>query len=179
VTATRRRPGRAKGEREALAPLEAAKALSLRLLAVRARSEAEIRSRLARAELSGPADEVLAWLRGLGYLDDAAFARARARALLSPGRLGPREVERRLLRAGLSPSQARAAVLEALRGEEGRAVDVAERELCRILAERRVRQPLEELDDRSRARLARFLSGRGFGSRAVASVLGIFWDGEG
>ncbi|HET6439831.1 MAG TPA: regulatory protein RecX [Anaeromyxobacter sp.] len=177
MTATRRRAGRARSERGELPPIEAAKALSLRLLASRARTEAEIRTRLDRAEFRGQADEVLAWLRSLGYLDDAGLARARARSLLSPGRLGPREVEHRLVRAGLPPAKARAAVEEALRGE-GRSPDAAERELCRILAERKARRPLETLDERARARLARFLAGRGFGGHAVASVLGIFIDGD-
>jgi regulatory protein len=160
-------------------PLARAKAFALRLLAVRTRTEAQIRARLARAELSRHAAEVVAWLRGLGYLDDDAYARAQARAMLAPGKLGPRKAERRLIEAGLSPAEARAAVRRALEGEEGRPFADAERELCRVLAERRAGGPLGELDDRSRARLARFLAGRGFGGSAVASVLGIFEDGEG
>jgi len=160
-------------------PLARAKALALRFLAQRARTEAQLRARLARAELGAQADEVVVWLRGLGYLDDTAYARSRARALLAPGKLGPRKVERRLLEAGLSPAEARAAVRQSLEEREGRSAAAAERELCRILAEQRARGPVEELDARARARLARFLAGRGFGGPAVAAVLGIYEDGEG
>jgi regulatory protein len=159
-------------------PLPRAKALALRLLAIRARTEAQIRARLAREELSEQAEEVLAWLRTLRYLDDGAYARAQARSLLVPGKLGPLKVERRLVQAGLDPTVARAAVREALAGEAGTPPAAAERELCRTLAERRAREPLDQLDDRARARLARFLAGRGFGGSVISAVLGIHVDVE-
>jgi regulatory protein len=113
---------------------------------------------------------VLAWLRGLGYLDDEAYARDRARSLLGPGRAGPRLAERRLVAEGIAPPQARAAVAGALPepGEEARR--------CRALAERRAGRPPRELDDRERARLARWLRGRGFTGGAVASALGVHVD---
>lgn len=158
-------------------PRQRARDLALRLLAVRARTEAQLRARLAREELSAEADEVVAWLRGLGYLDDGAYALAQARALLVPGKLGPLKVERRLVQAGLAPAAARAAVWSALEGDERRAPATAERDLCRALAERRARRPLRELDGRERARLARFLAGRGFAGPVVAAVLGIYVDG--
>ncbi|HYG68088.1 MAG TPA: RecX family transcriptional regulator, partial [Anaeromyxobacteraceae bacterium] len=91
-------------------PLERGKALALRFLAARARTEAQVRARLTKAELDEVADEVVAWLRGLGYLDDAAYARARARSLVARGRAGPRLAERRLLAAGIPSASARAAV---------------------------------------------------------------------
>lgn len=159
-------------------PQARARAFALRLLAVRARTEAQLRARLAREELSDQAEEVLGWLRGLGYLDDAAYALAQARALLAPGKLGPLKVESRLVQAGIAAGEARKAVRQVLEGEEGRAPAAAEKELCRTLAERRARRPLGELDDRERARLARFLAGRGFGGAVVAAVLGIYSDGE-
>ena len=53
----------------AVAPLYAS-------LAATGRTEAQVRARLARAELSSEADAVVTWLLGLGYLDDAAYARA-------------------------------------------------------------------------------------------------------
>jgi regulatory protein len=145
---------------------------------MRARTEAQLRARLAREDLSDQADEAVAWLRGLGYLDDGAYALAQARGLLAPGKLGPLKVERRLVQAGISAADARQAVRQVLEGEEGRAPAAAERELCRTLAERRARRPLAELDGRERARLARFLAGRGFGGSVVAAVLGIYEDAE-
>jgi regulatory protein len=113
---------------------------------------------------------VVEWLRGLGYLDDVAYALDRARSLLRPGRLGPRMAERRLVSAGVPPELALRAVGEALGapGEEARR--------CRHLAEHRARRPLSDLDDRERGRLARFLRGRGFSGTAVASALGVYVD---
>ncbi|WP_242346266.1 regulatory protein RecX [Anaeromyxobacter terrae] len=158
-------------------PLARAKALALRFLASRARTEAQVRARLAKAELSAEADAVVGWLRGLGYLDDAAYARARARALVAPGRLGPRLAERRLRAAGIPDAAARAAIAGAIgdASAEGEGGEVA---LCRALAERRARgAALSALDDRARQRLARFLLGRGFAGPVVARVLGIWEDG--
>jgi regulatory protein len=113
---------------------------------------------------------VVAWLRGLGYLDDVAYALDRARSLLRPGRLGPRMAERRLVDAGVPRPLAQRAVAEAL-GEPGE-----EARRCRVLAERRARRPPGELEDRERARLARFLRGRGFSGAAIASALGVYVD---
>jgi regulatory protein len=162
--------------REPESPLAKAKAMALRALAARARSEAEIRAKLARAELGEVADEVVAWLRGLGYLDDRAFAAARARALLRPGRLGPRMAERRIAAAGVDAPEARGAVAEALElaggGSQG------ELALCRALAQKRVRGDPRALPERDRARLARFLLGRGFSGSAVAQVVGSREDPE-
>src|SRR6185369_2526164 len=56
----------------------------------------------------------IAWLARLGYLDDGAYAGARARALLAPGRLGPRAAERRLRGDGIPPAAARQAVAAAV-----------------------------------------------------------------
>ncbi len=130
-----------------------------------------MRARLSRAGLEAEAGEVVRWLEGLGYLDDAEFARSRARTLLAPGRLGPALAERRIEAAGIPRDDALAAVREAL-GEAG-SQGGAEAELCRALAERRARgRDLAALDERERARLARFLLGRGFSGAAVATVLG-------
>jgi regulatory protein len=155
-------------------PLARAKNLALRYLASRARTEAQVRARLARAELAAEADAVVAWLVRLGYLDDDAYASGRARALVAPGRLGPRLAERRLVGAGVDRGRARAAVAAAL-GDHAEAG--GEAGLCRALAERRARTAdLASLDERARRRLARFLLGRGFSGSAVARALGIYED---
>jgi regulatory protein len=161
-------------------PLERARAKALRLLASRARTATQIRDRLARDGMGEQAAEVLEWLERLGYVDDAVYASARARSLLAPGRLGPRLAERRLVAAGVLEPQAREAVARALQsGAEGKSADEAEARLCGELAARRLRgvSP-EDLDDRSRARLARFLLGRGFSGRAVARAIGWYLDQE-
>ncbi len=156
------------------APLARAKNIALRYLAARARTEAQVRDRLARAELAGEADAVVAWLVGLGYLDDTAYAGSRARALVAPGRLGPRLAERRLVAAGIKRGRAREAIAAAIAvagAQDGEAT------LCRALAEKRARTAdLAALDERARRRLARFLLGRGFSASAVAAVLGMYDD---
>jgi len=145
----------------------------VRYLAAAARTERQVRARLKKAELSGQADGVIEWLRELRYLDDDAYARARARSLIASGRIGPRTAERRLVRAGIAAGAARAAVAGAL-AEEAPGGEAAQ---CRALALRRARgTPLGELDARARARMARFLLGRGFSGSAVAKALGGFDD---
>lgn len=162
-------------------PLDQAKACALRTLSARPRTELQIRRRLGQAGLEAQADEVAAWLLRLGYLDDAAWARAAARSLLRPGRLGPRAAERRLLAAGIPAPMAREALdlalSEAAADGEGEPAEVA---LCRALAERRARgaRP-SELELAARARLARFLLGRGFSGEAVHRVTGLSADAEG
>lgn len=135
--------------------------------------------RLERDGLGEAAAEVVAWLLRLGYLDDAAYARDRARSLLVAGRLGPRLAERRLVSAGIAPGAARAAVKVALaeaappeaRGGGGEAA------LARALALRRTGGIAPEgLAQRELARLARFLLGRGFSGRAVSRALGVYLD---
>jgi regulatory protein len=149
-------------------PESRARARALRLLAARPRTEAQLRDRLVRAGFPEEAGGVVEWLRGLGYLDDAAFARDRARLLVAPGRLGPRLAERRLAASGIPREDARRAVADALGADETAR--------CRHLAERRARRPIADLDDRERARLGRFLLGRGFSGRAVSSALGVYVD---
>ncbi len=163
-------------------PLGQAKALALRLLAGRARTEAQLRSRLCRAGLADQSDEVVAWLARLGYLDDGAYARARASALLASGRLGPRMVEHRLRAAGVPPALSRAA-LEAALGAGASASGTSpspEVALCRAALERRLRgADPASLDDRTRARLARLLLARGFSGQAVARALHLQEDVDG
>jgi regulatory protein len=149
-------------------PLSRARARALRLLAARPRTEAQIRERLVRAGFADEAGEVVAWLRSLRYLDDAAYATDRAAALVGPGRLGPRLAEQRLVAAGIPREAARRAVRAAV--GDGEVVR------CRELAERRAGGPPAALDGRARARLSRFLLGRGFSATAVSSVLGVYVD---
>ena len=163
------------------APLEEAKALALRVLAFHARSQAQLRARLTRAGFEAEADEVLAWATRLGYLDDAAYARARARALLGTQRVGPRRAEERLRAAGIEAARARLAVAQAAeeRAEGRREGEPAELALCRDALARKLRgRELAGLDERERGRLARFLLGRGFSSAAVARLIPLRWDSE-
>lgn len=180
MTAARVKPPRRPKEPPGT-PLERARAMALRILAFHARSERQLHDRLARAGHDAIADDVVAWARRLGYLDDTAYARGRAAALLA--RVGPRLAERRLLAEGIDEARARAAIASAAaervreRVEERRAGEPAEVTLCREALRARLRgaEP-GALEDRERSRLARFLLGRGFSGRAVGAVLG--WDGD-
>lgn len=161
-------------------PEEQARALALRVLAFHARTEGQLRRRLESAGYAREQEAVVEWLRRLGYLDDRGWAAATARALLRPGRLGPRAVERRLLAAGIPAAQAREQVAAALAEAEGPGGGDPEVALCRALAERRTRGAApSELPVRDRARLARFLLSRGFGGEAVHRVVGLPGEGDG
>jgi regulatory protein len=171
-----RSPSRGEGSPS---PLDRAKSLALRVLSFHARSTAQLRARLVRAGLEAHADEVLAWAAHLGYLDDRAYARARARALLSAGRAGPRRAELELLRAGLAAPDALSAVADALaeRAAELPGGEPPELAMCRVAAARRLRgADPSALDERARARLARWLLARGFSGGTVARVVGLSAD---
>lgn len=134
-------------------------------IATRARSEVEIRRRLQRAGSSEEAiGTVIARLQELRYLDDGAFARARAGSLARRG-FGPRAIFAKLSEAGVRGEQAKDGVDEAIGDDE-----VA---LVRDALERRLRgRPLGELDPKERLRLQRWLAGRGFSLSAIRKV----WD---
>lgn len=137
------------------------------MLAFHARSEAQLEARLARAGYGECAGEVIGWLKRLGYLDDAAYAGARARALIGSGRAGPRLAERRLVAAGIAREDARRAVAAAVKDQ-----GADELALCRAAADRKLRGAgADSLDDRGRARLARHLLGRGFSPEVVSRVV--------
>src|SRR5207248_3052125 len=113
-------------------------------------------------------EPVIAWLRELKYLDDAAFARARARSLTARV-LGPRLVVQRIAASGIDPEAARAVAEEAMEGGEEARARAALRKKTRGAA---------PADDRARSRLARFLLGRGYSGAVVQKVLGVDVDGE-
>ena len=76
---------------------------ALNLLGYRARSEAEIRDRLARYGYVGETIEaVILRLEELGYLDDVEFARTKARE--KARRYGPRRVSVELRKSGVGES---------------------------------------------------------------------------
>lgn len=139
----------------------------LKLLAVRARSQHELRQALARKGYSERVcDEVLEKLQGYGYVDDARFARDRAASLLGKGRLGPSGVLQRLQAHGLDGEAAREALSAASGAVAFDALATA-------------RQALEKkgllgrpLSAKERARAGRFLHGRGFSEDVIHRLLG-------
>jgi regulatory protein len=76
--------------------------------------------------------------------------------------------EQRLVAAGIPRDAARRAVREALGDEETKR--------CRLLAEQRAGAVPDNLGEREKARLSRFLLGRGFSGRAVSAALGVYVD---
>jgi len=101
---------------------------ALNLLGYRARSEAEIRERLGRYGYAGETIEaVVVRLEELGYLDDAKFARLKARE--KARRYGPRRVSVELRKSGVGEELGREVVEEefAGRSEVGEARSAATR----------------------------------------------------
>ena len=101
---------------------------ALNLLGYRARSEAEIRDRLGRYGYAGETiDAIVGRLEELGYLDDAEFARLKARE--KARRYGPRRVSVELRKSGVGEELAREIVEEefAGRSEVGEARSAAAR----------------------------------------------------
>jgi regulatory protein len=101
---------------------------ALNLLGYRARSEAEIRERLGRYGYARETIEaVVGRLEELGYLDDAEFARLKARE--KARRYGPRRVSMELRKSGVGEELAREVVEEefAGRSEVGEARSAAAR----------------------------------------------------
>jgi len=150
-----------KAKRPPPTPLDRA----FRLLAVRDRTERELRTRLARAEVSAADIEaVITRLRELGYLDDARFASARARGLVATRGLGPRAVAQKLAQAGVARELAQRAIGDAFEGQD-------EATLARAALAKKHPQAFGSRDPKLRARALRFLIGRGFSPSVAARVL--------
>jgi regulatory protein len=146
-------PLRVAGER----PLAMTRALNL--LGYRARSEAEIRTRLARHPYAPETVEVVVGrLEELGYLDDEEFARQRARE--KSRKYGPRRVAADLMQSGVG----REIVAEAVAEEfEGR----SEIEDARSAVARRYNGVGSEAEAR---RVYGFLARRGYSAGVCAEV---------
>jgi regulatory protein len=139
----------------------------LRLLAVRARSQHELRLALERKGFSTQVqEEVLGKLQEYGYIDDARFARERAAALLSRGKFGPRSVLQRLQAHGLESEVAREALSSATGAVEFDALAAARQ----VLERRRLLG--RPLDSKERARAGRLLYSRGFSEDIIQQLLG-------
>ena len=115
---------RVAGER----PLAMGRALNL--LGYRARSESEIRERLGGYGYAGETIEaVVVRLEELGYLDDAEFARLKARE--QARRYGPRRVSEELRKSGVGEARSAAA-----RRYNGRGSDAEARRVYGFLVRR-------------------------------------------
>ncbi len=131
---------------------------AFRALSQRALSERELRERLAKRGVAGPeAEQVLARLRELGYLNDEALARATG----EKRGVGPLRVRSELARRGV----ARDVAEQVLAGRDG-ARDVAE--AARLVEKYRDKWARAK---NPRASAFGFLARRGFGSDVIWKVL--------
>ena len=145
------------------------------LLSHRARATVELRRRLTRLELPATAiDEALARLTRLGYLDDAAFARQRARGRMLASGQSRYRIRSELLRKGVNRETADAAIEETLSSDE-----VDEGAIIERVAAKKARA-LAKLDPQTRRRrLYAFLARRGFGVDEIRRVIDMNLDENG
>jgi regulatory protein len=142
---------------------------ALRLLEVRGRSRFELRGRLlAKGHPAAAVDALLERLGASGLLDDARFARDRARAMLRRKGWGPRKLAADLARRGVEREQVDAAIAEAYADAGTDPAAIMRREVVK-----RFGPDILDPDTaaKTRARARRFLLGRGFTPEAVAELL--------
>ncbi|HTZ38516.1 MAG TPA: regulatory protein RecX [Syntrophales bacterium] len=145
---------------------------ALRLLALRGRSRAELRKKLAEREFTKSViDRVLENLVELGYLDDEAFAVNRARHLAVNRLYGDRKIEEQLREKGVSPEATRAAIREVR--EEFPELEGIARSAARKLQDRSI----GGLSKKERLSLARTLQGKGYHLGLILDYLGKYEEG--
>ncbi len=144
---------------------EKAKQRAFRLLAVRARSEQELRAKLKeRGYDEAVVGDVAARLRELKYLDDESFAREWARNLAVNRLLGNRRIEASLREKGI-PRELTGRVIAEVREE------LSEEKALRMLIGKKRGKSAVKPDEKEKRRLARSLVGKGFPTELVFSML--------
>lgn len=145
-----------------------AKARALRLLAVRARSSREMEERLKRLGF-GPETvaTTLGWLKSLGYLDDAAFARSFVSYRLRGRPVGRKRILYDLMQRGIERSAAEEAFDAALEWEGAE----SEVERALLAVQSRLATSGGPLDEKVVGRIVRFLRGRGFTDETIRKTL--------
>lgn len=142
------------------------------MLTARSRARRELGQALRRkGEPVEAIEPALERLDQLGYLDDAAFAKAYVRSKVATAGAGKSRIRGELLRKGVSKPIADAAIEEVFADQE-----VDEGDVVIALAQKRMKS-LSGLDrETQRRRLYGFLARRGFGAddvmRAVRAVVG-------
>lgn len=139
---------------------------ALRLLKTRERSEKELASRLQRKGFE--ADQISSAIdrcRDYGYVDDARFARCKARQLLSSGRAVGGRLRRELQLAGVGEELAEQTLAELKE-------DFNEETLLAELLERRFASfGYTQADDREKRRVVNYFLRRGFALAMIMNQL--------
>ncbi|PIV00479.1 MAG: hypothetical protein COS57_15795 [Syntrophobacterales bacterium CG03_land_8_20_14_0_80_58_14] len=139
---------------------------AFRLLTLRAHSEKELCAKLRAGGFPAPVVErVVRRCRELGYLNDEAFARQRARALAVSRLAGDRRIAFDLRERGIDAGLS-ARVIAEVRGE------LDEEEAVKRLLRKKIRgRPVAALTEREKAGLARSLMGKGFPTGLILKIL--------
>lgn len=150
--------------------VEQAKDASLRLLAVRARSRAELARRLAEKGYSAEvAEAALERLAEVGLIDDADFARQWVRERHGFSGRGKRALAQELRRKGVASEDAEAA-LDSVTPDD-------EYERATELVRRKLRTLPAGLDrEKAMRRLVGMLARRGYGHQVAYAVVKAEWD---
>lgn len=144
----------------------AARGVAMGYLGYSSRTEHEVRQKLLRSEFSeAVAEDTVARLRELGYLDDAAYARSYVEARFRNRGYGPGRLRSDLLRRGVAAALIDAALAEMIDQD-----DVVE--AARHHAEKRWPRLAAETDARKRRKkLSDYLVRRGFSYDIVRRVI--------
>ena len=145
---------------------------ALRMLALRGRSRAELRKKLAERDFSESVIErVIENLGELGYLDDEAFAVNRARHLAVNRLYGDRKIEEQLREKGIAREAARAAIRE-VREEFPEMEGIA-----RSAAKKLQGRSMDGLNKKERLALARALQSKGYHLGLILDYMGKYEEG--
>lgn len=155
----------ATGTRDGPDAVSRAKDYAFRFLAVRGRSEAEVRRRLVQQGYPQEiVDAVIDDLKGYGYVDDRKFAKSWASSRMASGRSGPGLIRAELARLGVPRDAADEAVAEAW-------ADVDEEAHARELARKRLSRYSGEEPHAAARKLGSFLLRRGFSQEVAQKVV--------
>jgi regulatory protein len=137
---------------------------AIKFLSYRARSETEVRSKLAQSGFSPKIIEpTLEKLRSLKLLDDESFARSFAQARIEDRGYGPLRVERELRQKGVAKALVGRLLEETFARSGGK-------ERARALVEKRFRG--KDLSDAKNLRRAiGFLQRRGYRDSVIAEIM--------
>ena len=150
---------------------EKAQKKAYRLLTLRAHSENELRDKLRAGGFEEAlVASVIEKCRQLGYLDDGAYARRRARELAVHRLLGDRRIAADLAERGIDGEVVREALAEARR-------ELSEEAAVEKFLDRKLRGGrAAAMDERLKARLMRGLMGRGFPAGLIYGKLKKMWE---